>query len=107
MYRRAYDKPKSFYAQVTLAVTVGILASSGLSWRHAHRRIRREAQMRELIDSVEPPAFEYDVFISYSHDPENMEWVKRHVYEPLRGPATGPDGSKLKVFFEGETLILC
>lgn len=41
----------------------------------------------------------YDVFISYSHDPENMEWVQEHVYQPLLS-LRGRNGEPLRIFID-------
>jgi TIR domain len=41
----------------------------------------------------------YDVFISYSHDADNVAWVNEHIYQPLLAMRKA-DGQPLRIFFD-------
>ena len=90
------------YPQVSFVV-FGILVTSGLSWHGALRKIRDAALRNHFDIRDERRAIEYDVFISYSHEPNNMAWVENKVYEPL-AKAVKTDGSKLKIFFDKKNI---
>ncbi len=48
---------------------------------------------------------EVDVFISYSHAPENAAWVEREIVEPLRS-MTLTNGRKLRLFFDKSNITI-
>ena len=48
---------------------------------------------------------EVDVFISYSHAPENAAWVEREIVEPLRA-MTLTNGRKLRLFFDKSSITI-
>lgn len=48
---------------------------------------------------VFPQRFRYDVFVSYSREPQNAAWVEREVVTPLRA-ARNAKGEPLQVFFD-------
>jgi TIR domain len=47
----------------------------------------------------------YDVFVSYSHDPDNVAWVNEHVYQPLMA-LRKTDGQALRVFMDKSELTV-
>jgi len=71
---------------------LGILLTSILSWRFAHKF---------LVTGIAPGAEKYDVFISYSHG--NSDWVVKNIFEPLKD-FRKPDGDKLKIFFDTKSI---
>jgi hypothetical protein len=73
---------------------VGILLSSILSWRFAHKFLTTG------VAEVDP---EYDIFISYSHS--ESDWVIKNVFEPL-SEYEKPNGEKLKIFFDRKSIKL-
>ncbi len=91
-----------FYAQrMALPGTlawISVLVAAVLCWRRAH-----DAAADALYDAraaEEAAPVEYDVFVSYAHQPpENTTWVKQHIHAPLLA-ATHADGTPFKVFFD-------
>lgn len=71
---------------------MGILLTSILSWRFAHKF---------LVTGIAPGSEKYDVFISYSHG--NSDWVVKNIFEPLED-FRKPDGDKLKIFFDTKSI---
>jgi TIR domain len=45
----------------------------------------------------------YDVFISYSHDADNVAWVNQHIYQPL-STLRKADGQPLRIFIDKSEL---
>jgi hypothetical protein len=96
-------KMNHIFPQVTLPA-IGIFVVSGMSWHYARRKIAAGLLMTDLKEATSDPALDlYDVFISYSHQKENMEWVTRNVYEPLR-QFKKKDGSSLRIFFDEKSI---
>ncbi len=71
---------------------LGILLTSVLSWRFAHKF---------LVTGIAPGSEKYDVFISYSHG--NSDWVVKNIFEPLKD-FRNSDGDKLKIFFDTKSI---
>lgn len=70
------------------------------AWFGARRWIGNEQVRRELAGSGEERAIQYDVFISYAHDPaDNKAWVKSAVVAPLAA-LRHADGRPYKIFFD-------
>jgi hypothetical protein len=74
------------------------------AWLGARRWIANEQVRRDLAGSGEERAVQYDVFISYAHDPaENEAWVKSAIVAPLAS-LRHADGTPYRIFFD-ETAI--
>jgi hypothetical protein len=74
--------------------------ASGFMRRSALRWIDNERTRAALEHDREERAIQYDVFISYAHDPpENKAWVKQQVYKPIAA-LRHPNGEPLRVFFD-------
>jgi len=90
------------YAQITL-----VLFGIGIAVLLARRRAREldlcNALENDLRNGVLGAIESYDVFISYSHDPENMRWVEDRLYRPLLAVRKA-DGSPLRVFFDKDSI---
>lgn len=86
------------YPQVSLPA-LGAAAAAGLGWLYARRHLKWWESGREMGEEESA----YDIFVSYSRSTANAEWVRTHVYEPLR-TATRPDGEPLRVFFDTEAI---
>ncbi len=70
------------------------------AWLAARRWITNEQVRRELAGNGEERAVQYDVFVSYAHDPaEHKAWVKRVLVAPLVA-LRHADGRPYKVFFD-------
>ncbi len=87
------------YAQVTL-VAVGVLWAALLGWHYLAKRMWQDL-VSPIASANGTAPQRYDIFISYSGAPENVEWVKRNIWEPL----TRRD-EQLKVFFDKTSLEL-
>lgn len=92
------------YAQVTL-VMLASLAAIAFAWLHAFQREALASLHADLEGGKLQAAESYDVFISYSREPRNAQWVEAQVYKPL-SLAHHPDGRPLKVFFDTRSLRL-
>ena len=80
------------------AIAVVFAGLSARDW------IANEQVRRELSGRTEERAVQYDVFVSYAHDPpENKDWVKSAVVAPLAA-LRHADGTPYRVFFD-ETSI--
>lgn len=86
------------YAQVTVVVAA-ILVTAFLSCAF----VRRRALITDVSNGAPAAAEFYDIFISYSRTPENLSWVRDHLYEPLTHK-TRSDGSSLRIFFDQRSL---
>lgn len=84
----------SVYPAVTLVV-LGVAVTALLSWHYSHQALMQKTL--QTLTSSYPD--KYDVFISYSNTPENLEWVRRNVYEPLT-QVRKLDGSFLLPYFD-------
>ncbi|MGE0797957.1 MAG: toll/interleukin-1 receptor domain-containing protein [Lautropia sp.] len=71
----------------------------------ANRRWIDDARVRlQQQRSDGERAIQHDVFVSYAHDPaENREWVRDRIVRPL-GRLTGPDGRRLRIFFDEQSI---
>jgi hypothetical protein len=70
------------------------------AWLGARRWIADERVRRELTGSGEERAVQYDVFVSYAHDPaENRAWVKNAIVAPLAA-LRHADGAPYRIFFD-------
>lgn len=57
-----------------------------------------------MDEMIAEAAFEYDVFISYAHEPEeNQRWVRQNVFDTL-SPLRRDDGQPLKIFFDERSI---
>lgn len=84
---------------VALSLACAALAS-GFMWRATLRWIDDELTRTTLEQVKEYRAIQYDVFISYAHEPpENKDWVRRHVSEPITAMRHA-NGNALRVFFD-------
>jgi TIR domain len=73
---------------------------SACAWLGARRWIVDEQVRRELAGGAEERAVQFDVFVSYAHDPpENKAWVKREIVAPLQALRRA-DGTPYRVFFD-------
>ena len=86
---------------IPVALPLACAALGALAaWRGARRWIANEQVRRELAGSGEERAMQYDVFVSYAHDPaEHKAWVKRVLVAPLMA-LRHADGRPYKVFFD-------
>lgn len=92
------------YAQITL-ILFGICVAILLAWLRAYENSIRLAFERDLQNGNLEVLQSYDVFISYSRDPENLRWVENELYLPLT-KITKSDGSPLKVFFDKRSIAI-
>ena len=73
---------------------------SACAWLGARRWIVDEQVRRELAGGAEERAVQFDVFVSYAHDPpEHKAWVKRAIVAPLQALRRA-DGTPYRVFFD-------
>ena len=73
---------------------------SACAWLGAQQWIVDEQVRRELAGSAEERAVQFDVFVSYAHDPpDNKAWVKREIVAPLQALRRA-DGTPYRVFFD-------
>lgn len=85
-------------------IVVSIVTSLIFLAKHDFEQRRQEAWETDLASLKYQKAEHYDVFISYSRrPPENLEWVKTHVYEPLYR-ARKEDGTPLRIFFDTDSI---
>ncbi|HEY2926392.1 toll/interleukin-1 receptor domain-containing protein [Piscinibacter sp.] len=80
-------------------LVIAALVTLGLC--HAHSRTHLAGMLADLTRRAADDALrsEVDVFISYSHAPDNAAWVERSIVEPLRALML-PDGRRLRLFFD-------
>ncbi|HUP94921.1 MAG TPA: toll/interleukin-1 receptor domain-containing protein [Burkholderiales bacterium] len=84
---------------VAFPMACAALAST-FAWISARRWIAEEQVRRELGHAGEERAVQYDVFVSYAHDPpENKAWVKSAIVAPLE-KLRHADGTPYRVFFD-------
>lgn len=70
------------------------------AWLGARGWIANEQVRRDLAGGSEDRAVQYDVFVSYAHDPpENKAWVKSAVVAPLAA-LRHADGTPYRIFFD-------
>jgi hypothetical protein len=75
-------------------------AAAMFAWLGARDWIANEQVRREIAGRTEERAVQYDVFVSYAHDPpENKAWVKAAVVAPLAALRRA-DGTPYRVFFD-------
>jgi len=73
---------------------------STFAWFVARRWVANEQVRREMAESGEERAVQYDVFVSYAHDPsENKAWVKSTIVAPLVA-LRHADGTPYRIFFD-------
>ena len=73
---------------------------STCAWRGAQRWIVDEQVRRELAGGAEERAVQFDVFVSYAHDPpDHKAWVRREIVAPLQALRRA-DGRPVRVFFD-------
>jgi hypothetical protein len=73
---------------------------AAFAWLGARRWVANEQVRRELTQSGEERAVQYDVFVSYAHDPaENKAWVKSAIVAPLAA-LRHADGTSYRIFFD-------
>ena len=73
---------------------------STCAWRGAQRWIVDEQVRRELAGGAEERAVQFDVFVSYAHDPpDHKAWVRREIVAPLQA-LRRTDGRPVRVFFD-------
>jgi hypothetical protein len=91
------------FSQVSLAL-LGTVTASGVAARATSDGVKHERFLRDLwAGSQHDPDDRFDVFISYTHDPENAAWVVEHIYEPL-SRTIGPSGQPLRIFFDRDSI---
>jgi hypothetical protein len=70
------------------------------AWLSARRWIAHEQVRRDMAGSGEERAVQYDVFVSYAHDPaDNKAWVKSAIVAPLAA-LRHADGTPYRIFFD-------
>lgn len=94
---------KTVYPQLSLA-TVGILVATGVAVAREKQILALQAYETDLAERKEAEANVYDVFISYSRAGENLQWVERHIYEPLSNTRKS-DGPQLRIFFDRKSIM--
>lgn len=73
---------------------------SAFAWLGARRWVANEQVRREMAEGGEERAVQYDVFVSYAHDPsENKAWVKSAIVAPLAA-LRHADGTPYRIFFD-------
>jgi hypothetical protein len=73
---------------------------AAFAWLGARRWIADERVRHEMTRSGEERAVQYDVFVSYAHDPaENRAWVKHAIVAPLAA-LRHADGTPYRIFFD-------
>ena len=73
---------------------------AAFAWLGARRWIANEQVRRELTQGGEERAVQYDVFVSYAHDPaENKAWVENAIVAPLAA-LRHADGTPYRIFFD-------
>lgn len=81
------------------------LITIGICYQHSR------ANLAELLNEITRRATdnalkaEVDVFISYSHAPENAAWVEREIVAPLR-EMTLANGRQLRLFFDKSSITV-
>ena len=90
------------YPRVTLVAISVVVANllAGLATRQLALRRALEVQVNADPDGQ---TARYDVFISYSRTPENAQWVKEYVFEPLR-KFRDERGQTLRIFFDTQSI---
>ena len=84
---------------VAFPIACAALASV-YGWLGGRRWIADEQVRREMAGTSEERATQYDVFVSYAHDPpENTAWVKSAIVAPLAA-LRHPDGRPYRIFFD-------
>jgi hypothetical protein len=91
-----------FYAQRLMLPAVlawfSVLCAAFVCWRRAREAAAAALYQAQADDAA--TAVQYDVFISYAHQPaQNTAWVKQQVHAPLAA-ARHADGTPFKVFFD-------
>ncbi len=88
---------------VAFPIACAALAAA-FAWLGARDWIANEQVRRDLSGRAEQRVAQYDVFVSYAHDPpENKAWVKSEVVAPLAA-LKHADGTPYRIFFD-ETSI--
>jgi hypothetical protein len=73
---------------------------SASAWAGARRWSANEQMRREMAGGGEERAVQYDVFVSYAHDPPaNKAWVKSAIVAPLTA-LHHADGTPYRIFFD-------
>lgn len=84
---------------VAYPVACAVLGAT-FAWLGARRWVADEQVRRELTQGGEERAVQYDVFVSYAHDPaDNKAWVKSAIVAPLAA-LRHADGTPYRVFFD-------
>ena len=84
---------------VAFPIACAALASA-YGWLVARHWIADEQVRREMAGTSEERATQYDVFVSYAHDPpENKTWVKNTIILPLVA-LRHADGRPFRIFFD-------
>jgi TIR domain len=84
---------KHIYVQSALVV-VAIAIACLLAWRYAKGLMHH---------GFWHGSDAFDIFISYANDPENLNWVTKHLYEPLIHVRKA-NGSRLRMFFDKRSI---
>jgi TIR domain len=92
------------YCQVTLPA-IGVLIAVALASLAAFSRELLASLQADLESGRLQASETYDVFISYSREPRNAQWVEEQVFKPLLA-ARHSDGTPFKVFFDTRNLRL-
>ena len=85
------------YPRVTLAA-LGILTASALGWDYVRKRIWDDMFDPNKLSATQK-SIQYCVFISYSHEPANVDWVRRNIHQPLLALL-----SSERIFFDKKSL---
>lgn len=82
----------------------GVVAIALCHWHsRTHLATMLAAVTRRATDNALKA--DVDIFISYSHAPENAVWVEREIVEPLRSMKL-PDGRPLRLFFDKSSITV-
>jgi hypothetical protein len=86
---------------IPVAVPIACAAlAAAFAWLGAREWIANEQVRRDLTGHTEERAVQYDVFVSYAHDPPgNKAWVKSEVVAPLAA-LRHTDGTPYRIFFD-------
>jgi hypothetical protein len=90
------------YPQISLVITAILITVSVNHLRSRSIEVK-DAIVTDLDRSKDQEETIYDLFISYSRDPENLKWVIEHIYNPLT-EVRKIDGSRLNIFFDKKSI---
>ena len=78
---------------------VAVVVAVMVCWLAGREQVRYDLIFNSFADGRKKVRAHYDVFVSYSRDDENTQWVERNVVEPLRAMKRA-DGRPLEIFVD-------